>query len=51
MRMLKKWKKNLDKEGYICTIFMDLSKAFGTLNHNLLNVKLVAYGFDTKGPY
>ena len=43
--------KNLDKTGYICEIFMGLSKASDTLNHNLLIAKLGAYGFDTKVLY
>ena len=38
----------MNKEGYICAIFMDLPKAFDTLNHNLLIAKLRAYGFDEK---
>ena len=40
-------KKVLDKGGYICAIFMDLSKVFDTLNHDLLIVKLGAHGFET----
>ena len=45
--MLEIWKKVLDKGGYICAIFVDLSKAFDTLNHNLLIAKLGADGFET----
>ena len=45
--MLKIWKKVLDKGGYVCAIFMDISKAFDTLNHDLLNAKLGAYRFET----
>ena len=45
--MLEIWKNVSDKVGYICAIFMDLSKAFDTFNHNLLIAKLGAYGFET----
>ena len=38
--MLEIWKKVLDEGGYICAIFMDLSNAFDTLNHDLLIAKL-----------
>ena len=44
--MIKKWKHALDKDKTICTIFMDLSIVFHTLNHNLLLAKLNAYGFS-----
>ena len=33
--ILKKWKSVLDKGEYVCFLFMDLSKAFDTTNHDL----------------
>ena len=33
--MLHKWKKAVDKEENMSVIFMDLSKAFDTINHDL----------------
>ena len=44
--MLEKWKNTLEKGGFVCTIFMDLSKAFETMNYDLLIGKLGAYGFQ-----
>ena len=44
--MLEKWKNTLDKGGFVCAIFMNLSKVFDTMNHDLLIAKLGAYGFQ-----
>ena len=44
--MLEKWKNTLDKGGFVYAIFMDLSKAFDTMNHDLLIAKLGAHGFQ-----
>ena len=46
MSMLEIWLNTLDRGGYVSAIFMELPKAFDTLNHNLLIAKLRAYGFE-----
>ena len=47
INMIENWKSNLDKGKRIGAIFMDLAKAFNTLDHSLLIAKLEAYGFDS----
>ena len=42
--LIENW-KIIDNKGYGAAILMDLSKAFDTINHELLIAKLHAYGF------
>ena len=44
LKMIENWKKQLDNGEEVGVIFMDLSKAFDTINHSLLLAKLNAYG-------
>ena len=44
--LIEKWKSSLDQKGYAGSILMDLSKAFDTIDYDLLLAKLHAYGFD-----
>ena len=44
--MIERLKKCLDKRGIYGAVLMDLSKAFETINHELLIAKLDAYGFS-----
>ena len=46
INLLQKWKNTLDKSGFVCAMFMNLSKAFDTTNHDLLIAKSGVYGFQ-----
>ena len=43
---VEKWRKSLDNKGFGGAVLMDLSKAFDTLNQDLLIAKLHVYGFQ-----
>ena len=36
--ILEKWKKAVDKEGSVSSLFLDLSKALDTINHDPLSI-------------
>ena len=46
VHLIEKWKESVDQNGFTGTVLMDLSKAFDTINHELLIAKLDAYGLD-----
>ena len=48
LSLMERWKNTLDQNAYSGAILMDLSKAFDTINHDLLIAKLGTYGFDTE---
>ena len=43
---IEKWNKMIDNHGYSGAVLMYLSKAFDTLNHDLLIAKLNMYAID-----
>ena len=46
IRLLEEWKQHLDNNNVVGGVFMDLSKAFDCVPHDLLITKLAAYSVD-----
>ena len=47
LHCLDKWYKALDSKKYVGVVFLDISKAFDTVNHNLLMSKLSHLGLSS----
>ena len=46
IKLIESWKQSLDSRRYSGAVLIYLSKAFGTINHELLIAKLHVYGFN-----
>ena len=46
IRLVEEWKSKSDNDFLVGSLFMNLSKAFDSIPHELIIAKLHAYGFD-----
>ena len=48
IRLIENWKKSLDQNKFVGAVFVDLSKVFDSIPHDLLIAKMHAYGFSSE---